>query len=703
MFDSSQFDDLNKKAAEFEKIMKDLVNDTQLNRLTVVLEKASKQWEDQVNAMSVISNSIKRDLQEIALKEAGLTKTQYQTTRTYKDRVNALNQINKSLDAGSKILQEQFRLTQHQHLQDLSNIETIQKQYGSFRKDISSSLVGAVADVATAKAHLAGGHLTPQEEAKYWDMLVASNKKVTEYLNLHKAFTSKINELEAKKLDMGKQYSDIYTDINKKLAENKELQTEITTAMIAAQRVEEERLKAERKERLTNAINNIPGASGIAGFLNSLSVLKDAIMVVVGEFGLLATGLAAIALLLGALLIKAIKDAFDTFKELRKAGFDYAQSLQVQSISTRAFAGGPSAGVFGNQKDFAAATAAVATHLGSIYNVNQSLATEAARLVINYHVSADNAGKLVSQIQRLDHFSTATTTSTLRWTEAIARISGAPIGDVMNDVAQNSELMARYGVQGLKAFTQSVVQLRQMGVSMGTLENSANSMVDDFDGFLEKQAEIQTVLPNVNLDKVFYLEQTNAPIEQVGAALRDALKSGGLNNVSDLRFRSVQNMLSSALNIPLDQLQNLLSGKNLAPTATATQPQADQMIEGFNNGLKNSIGNLGLFDIALGAATNALTKHPTFLGAIAGTIPFVGPLLQAKIDGMTASRNADAATIENATTGKSSTNASTTNTPHMNDAVKILEKIAVLLETGMIINLDGEQLGKSLVNSNSRR
>lgn len=148
------------------------------------------------------------------------------------------------------------------------------------------------------------------------------------------------------------------------------------------------------------------------------------------------------------------------------------------------------------------------------------------------------------------------------------RQQGLTNKDAMNAIAQYSELYARNGSRFADSFARAAVEAKKIGVDLGKIDQVGDNIIGDFEGFLEKTAELGAMgfnLDSSRLGEVAESGDTGALMTE----LRSQLAATG-KDLTNLR-RSEQLALSNAFGIPMAELQRLA-----APTAGSGEQLTEQ-------------------------------------------------------------------------------------------------------------------------------
>ena len=149
--------------------------------------------------------------------------------------------------------------------------------------------------------------------------------------------------------------------------------------------------------------------------------------------------------------------------------------------------------------------------------------------------------------------------------------------DAMNSIAQYSELLARNGSRFATSFTRAAADAKKIGVDLSKVDQVGDSIIGDFEGFLEKQAELGAMGFNFDSNKIAQVAESG----DTGALfneLRSQLASTG-KDITKLR-RSEQLALSSAFGIPMAELQRMAG-----PTAGSGEKTMESLQEESNKGM----------------------------------------------------------------------------------------------------------------------
>lgn len=170
--------------------------------------------------------------------------------------------------------------------------------------------------------------------------------------------------------------------------------------------------------------------------------------------------------------------------------------------------------------------------------------------------------------------------------------------DALDAIAQNSEVFARNGTRFAASFARAAADAKKIGVDLGKIDQVGDNIIGDFEGFLEKTAELGAMgfgFDSSRLAEVAESGDTGALMNE----LRSQLAAQG-KDLTNLR-RSEQLALSQAFGIPMAELQRLAQQQ--------TDGSGEQLTvqEKANTLLSKAVNILDKFGAILGIAAGALT------------------------------------------------------------------------------------------------
>lgn len=198
--------------------------------------------------------------------------------------------------------------------------------------------------------------------------------------------------------------------------------------------------------------------------------------------------------------------------------------------------------------------------------------------------------------------------------------------DAMEAIGNYSELLARNGTRFATSFARAAADAKKIGVDLGKVDQIGDNIIGDFEGFLEKSAELGAMGFGFDTSRLAEIAESG----DTGALfteLRSQLASTG-KDITKLR-RSEQLALSNAFGIPMAELQRLAQRGNEGSGEQLTeQGQTNQKLErlvNFTEGIGKvlsyiSTGLGALHTLILWKIERNTSKTGSIIGAFFGTL-----------------------------------------------------------------------------------
>lgn len=148
---------------------------------------------------------------------------------------------------------------------------------------------------------------------------------------------------------------------------------------------------------------------------------------------------------------------------------------------------------------------------------------------------------------------TAGITETGDFARRVRNLSGtdAP-GAILRKMAENGDLFANAANRSAEAMTNLIQNTEKLGVSISSISGFADRMTGDFETFLDAQAQLQVVMPGVDLTSAVMAAQYGSE-DDVLIELQKAMAGRDIGQLP----RSIRQMISNSFGISQDQLVNL--------------------------------------------------------------------------------------------------------------------------------------------------
>jgi hypothetical protein len=300
------------------------------------------------------------------------------------------------------------------------------------------------------------------------------------------------------------------------------------------------------------------------------------------------------------------KQLIDGFSNARSSGNDAIQAFGSTWSAALASLGGMSKGIFAGVGTSAANQGALQNILGTT-EIPKELTEQANKLTTQYGFTSQEAAHLLGFMQRINHFQTQTTEGAANQVQHWAHIAKLPVGTLMQELNASTQEWAQYADRGADAFARSVGAAQRMNTTVAVLGGMMDNVVDDFSHFLESQAQIQTILPGVNLSKYAFAAQFGTP-EQAGIELKKALNLRGITDFSQISpARSIRNLFARGIGVAPQTIEGIL---NPTPEPKEGPENEKNWLERLADKYPNLVSFLNSttgFVTGLGAASAALT------------------------------------------------------------------------------------------------
>ena len=210
--------------------------------------------------------------------------------------------------------------------------------------------------------------------------------------------------------------------------------------------------------------------------------------------------------LAGAVLAAAAfgKEVNETQKDL---GTSFQQTAKILATTKAVTAANKLNGM--TQEDTLSIVKGIASEFGSFSDATTAATLQASNLVANFGVGAETVGKLAKNIQVVSGGTLESSLDSAEFLANMARAADVPVGDVMNDVANNSELFAKFGKEGGRNIAEAAIQAKKLGLELSSVSAIAEGLLN-FEDSITKELEAELLLGrDINLEKARELAFNN--------------------------------------------------------------------------------------------------------------------------------------------------------------------------------------------------
>ncbi len=293
---------------------------------------------------------------------------------------------------------------------------------------------------------------------------------------------------------------------------NKELVRQIT-ALQKANKIAEAKGVAFRRgsEAVDSIVGRVKEASG--GFINLEGAgkgFKDRMFDVARGRGGMGSILKSTKLLkiglAGAVLAAAAfgKEVNETQRDL---GTSFQQTAKILATTKAVTAANKLNNM--SQEDTLSIVKGIASEFGSFSDATTATTLQASNLVANFGVGAGTVGKLARNIQSVSGGTLESSLDSAEFFGNLARAADVPVGDVMNDVANNTALFAKFGKDGGRNIAEAAIQAKKLGLELDSVAAIAEGLLN-FEDSITKELEAELLLGrDINLEKARELAFNN--------------------------------------------------------------------------------------------------------------------------------------------------------------------------------------------------
>ena len=262
--------------------------------------------------------------------------------------------------------------------------------------------------------------------------------------------------------------------------------------------------------------------------------------------------------------LKLFKDLASQANEVRQElGLSVTQSAALGTkiyILSKAFSliGGDGQQIFEFVKG-------INTEFGSINQLSGKTLFNFGLLSLRTGITGDNAAKLAKSIQNIQGGSLETSLNMISTFESMSRAAGVAPKLVLDDIAENTELFAKFAKEGGENLAKAAIEARKLGLNLSAVDKVAESLLD-FESSIEAQMNAQVLLGRqLNLDKARELALAG-DLEGVLAEVKNQV--GGTEALS--RMNVVQRKaLADAVGLEVSELSKLAAGQENVNKVTA--------------------------------------------------------------------------------------------------------------------------------------
>ena len=322
-----------------------------------------------------------------------------------------------------------------------------------------------------------------------------------------------------------------------------------------------------------------PVGEGVSKTGKELVVVDKNAKGVAGKFNVMKLGAIGLAAAVSTMAAKMAKFAFETGLSLERS-IKLGPSLFINSGYVKS----------------------MAEEFGTINDVNTKIAWQLKKQSFFYGIEAEQAVKILRIQSALSDSSHEQLINVQNTVAEFARSKGVLPSKVFDDIANSTELMAKYADSTAEGFMKAAVHIRTMGIGLEVADQIASHLLD-IEGSIGAQFMANSVLQkNMNLDRARQLVLNNdlvGMMEEVKKQLGGELEFQRLNLVE-------RDLLSKAIGTDISNVAKMISAQEASNEVTK-QAQGNYKLLGAIIG-----GVVGLLVAAVPAIRTAMSGGLSF-------------------------------------------------------------------------------------------
>ena len=310
----------------------------------------------------------------------------------------------------------------------------------------------------------------------------------------------------------------------------------------------------------------------------------------------------------GLFLVAAADKAMevkDTLMDAQHAmGLSYTQGLAMAGTLGKASLKGMALGI-GFEKS-AKAAGALATEMGDLGSVTSTAIVAVAKLSKTYGVTEASGAKLFKQIKLMSNESDEMVKHQMLSVANLAKANNVAPGKVMEDMAQSSEFMAKFGGKSALSMAETAVQAAKLGTNMSSIDQMMTSILD-IETSIEKEMQVSVLLGRqISFDKARQLAMAGKTVEATKAILEQVGGIAEFEKMSVIQRKA----LADAAGLDLATMQSMIGNKDKQIKMGLVEASTLEKSLGFIMGAGTTIKkNMGL----VASTTNMLVNSGNLL------------------------------------------------------------------------------------------
>ena len=347
-----------------------------------------------------------------------------------------------------------------------------------------------------------------------------------------------------------------------------------------------------------------------------------------------------VALLAGAALLVGY------FTKIAGSAMDLRNELGISSISALGLATNieETATQFSmlgvSSDDVKNTVVALKDEFGGIDKITKSTLKGVVGLSAEFGISGQNAAVLLKQMEGISGASLETNINILESASQLAKAQGVAPADVLNDVAESTEMFAKFAKDGGKNVLEAAINAKKLGVNMATVEKIVDSVMD-IENSIASEMEASVLLGRqINLNKA----REAFLAGDIATGQQEIVKQlGSSAEFNEMNYYQRQ-ALAKSLGVEVAELSKMIANQDELNSMTDAQKaktdliaKAMETLGHFASNVKSSlkvfaplilaflspliiVAGIGLGDVLMFAAGAALLFRMNLFGGGAGGV-----------------------------------------------------------------------------------
>ncbi len=350
----------------------------------------------------------------------------------------------------------------------------------------------------------------------------------------------------------------------------------------------------------------------------------------------------------------ALKSIYAGTMETRKElGLSTYEAAKLQSTINLTAVQFKLLGVSG--EDVKGITDGIRQNLGGTTKPSADLVKGFTNLVATTGISGENVTKLATQMMAVGASSESAAMSQMESVAALAKANNVAPGDILNDIASDSDLFAGFAKDGGKNLGMAAITAKKLGLEMATVSKITDSLLN-FEESVNAQMEAQMLTGrNINTDKARELAlagDLDGMQREITSQIGTAADFEAMNVVQ-------RRALADAFGVSVGELGKMITNQDKLNNMTEGEKKSRDLIAGIMKIIGSSMASLmslakamipvfialGVYVAAtfwpvtaaiaglvlLGKAVETLNKHFEYGGVVLGTLVTLATLFALKM------------------------------------------------------------------------